>query len=123
MASVTSNKRTSESKFVTIFGDGSDGSQDVDISFREPLLGRPSDHFMVGVDNLTVNLNNLSMLVSNDKTSRDDFVIQVGRFSGTPNSTLNNLNADAALAVRLLGCESAYVFPEGYKYRVTANIL
>jgi hypothetical protein len=24
--------------------------------------------------------------------------------------------------VQLLGCESAYVFPEGYKYRVTANI-
>ena len=105
MASVTQNKRTSESKFVTIFGDGSDGSQDVDISFREPLLGRPSDHFMVGVDNLTVNLNNLSMLASNDKTKRDDFVIQVGRFSGTPNSSLNNLNADAALGVPQLGCE------------------
>ena len=122
MASVTSNKRTSESKFVTIFGDGSDGSHDVDISFREPLLGRPSDHFMVGVDNLTVNLNNLSMLASNDNAKRDDFVIQVGRFSGTPNSTLNNLDADAALNVQLLGCESAYVFPESYKYRVTANM-
>ena len=108
MASVTSNKRTSESKFVTIFGDGSDGSQDVDISFREPLLGRPSDHFMVGVDNLTVNLNNLSMLAS----KRDDFVIQVGRFSGTPNSSLNNLNADAALGVPQLGCEDEGSFRE-----------
>jgi hypothetical protein len=122
MASVTSNKRTSESKFVTIFGDGSDGSQDVDISFREPLLGRPSDHFMVGVDNLTVNLNNLSMLQSNDKTIRDDFVIQVGRFSGTPNTTLLDLDVDAGLLVELLGCGSAYVFPESYKYRVTANM-
>ena len=122
MASVTQNKRTGESKYVTIFGDGSDGSHDVDISFQEPLLTRPSDHFMVGVDNLTVNLNNLSMLTENSTASRDDFVIQVGRFSGTPNSSNNNLNADAALALQLLGCESAYVFPESYKYRVTANM-
>ena len=48
MASVVQNKRTSESKFVSIFSDGSDGKPDVDIGFREPLLSRPSDHYMVG---------------------------------------------------------------------------
>ena len=57
MASVVQNKRTSESKFVSICADGSEGSPDVDISFKEPLLTRPSDHYMVGVDNLTVNMN------------------------------------------------------------------
>ena len=74
MSSVTQNKRTSESKYVSIFNDGSDGSTDVDVSFREPLLSRPSDHFLVGVDNLTVNMNNLSMMEANNPADPDDFV-------------------------------------------------
>ena len=38
MSTVVQNKRTSESKYVSIFNDGGDGTPDVDISFREPLL-------------------------------------------------------------------------------------
>ena len=79
MASVVQNKRTSESKFVSICADGSDGTPDVDISFKEPLLGRPSDHYMVGVDNLTVNMNHLSMLRQSE--GPDDYVFRIGRFS------------------------------------------
>ena len=77
MASVQTNKRTSESKYVTVMADGADGSPDVDISFREPLLSRPSDHYMVGVDNLTVNLNHLPMLEMN----ADEVVFELGRFT------------------------------------------
>ena len=77
MSTVVQNKRTSESKYVSIFNDGGDGTPDVDISFREPLLSRPSDHFLVGVDNLTVNLNNLSMIEMNDAQDPNDFVFQV----------------------------------------------
>ena len=79
MASVVQNKRTSESKFVSICADGSEGTPDVDISFREPLLSRPSDHYMVGVDNLTVNMNHLSMM--RQSTGIEDFVFRIGRFS------------------------------------------
>ena len=59
MAGVQTNKRTSESKYVSVFADS---QPDVDVTFREELLKRPSDHYMVGVDNLTVSLNSLSML-------------------------------------------------------------
>ena len=79
MASVVQNKRTSESKFVSICADGSEGSPDVDISFKEPLLTRPSDHYMVGVDNLTVNMNHFPMMRTS--TGPDDFVFRIGRLS------------------------------------------
>ena len=86
MASVVQNKRTSESKFVSICADGSDGTPDVDISFKEPLLGRPSDHYMVGVDNLTVNMNHLSMLRQSE--GPDDYVFRIGRFSDDGNDNI-----------------------------------
>ena len=73
------NKRTSESKFVSICADGGDGSPDVDISFREPLLSRPSNHYMIGVDNLTVNLNHAAMLRTSDGPG--DFMFQIGRIA------------------------------------------
>ena len=62
---------------MTVMADGADGTPDVDISFREPLLSRPSDHYMVGVDNLTVNLNHLPMLEMN----ADEVVFELGRFT------------------------------------------
>ena len=38
------------------------GSATMDMSFRNPLLPKSADHFKVGIDELTVNLGNLSML-------------------------------------------------------------
>ena len=137
MASVVQNKRTSESKFVTIFNDGSDGHTDVDISFREPLLSRPSDHFLVGVDNLTVNLNNLSMIEVNNSSDPDDFLFQIGRLSGETDVTAAVLTAQEVIADNhilhagtaqaaahpahdpMLVNESDYIFPDAYKFRVT----
>jgi hypothetical protein len=134
MASVTQNKRTSESKYVTIFNDGSDGHTDVDISFREPLLSRPSDHFLVGVDNLTVNLNNLSMIpVSQDDS--EDFLFQIVRLSGRTDITVATLNAQQALydahIVDPLNAPAhdplevnltSYIFPEGYKFKIHTKL-
>ena len=129
MASVTQNKRTSESKFVTVFNDGSDRHTDVDISFREPLLSRPSDHFLVGVDNLTVNLNNLSMIPVSD-----DVLFQVVRLSGRTDIAVADLNAQevlynahvanpaAAGHDRLEVNETSYIFPEDYKFRIKTKI-
>jgi hypothetical protein len=105
MASVVQNKRTSESKYVTIFSDGSDGSPDVDISFREPLLSRPSDHFMVGVDNLTVNMNSLSMIEKNNSEAHDpdDFIFQIGRLTGVVDVAQGPANPADPLAVAVAG--------------------
>ena len=35
---------------------------DVDVTFRTALLPKSADHFRVGIDELTVNFSNLSML-------------------------------------------------------------
>ncbi len=59
MSGVVANKRNTESKYVSVFADS---RPDVDVTFSDELLSRPSDHFMVGVDNPTVSLNSLRML-------------------------------------------------------------
>ena len=46
-------------KYVSAFVSG---SSQVDMSFRNPVLSKSSDHYKVGIDELTVNLGNLSML-------------------------------------------------------------
>ena len=38
------------------------GSNNVDMSFTNPILPKSADHFKVGIDELTCNLNNLSLL-------------------------------------------------------------
>ena len=42
------NKRTTDSRYVSVFADS---TPDVDITFMIPFLARPSDHYLVGVDN------------------------------------------------------------------------
>ena len=46
-------------KYVSAFVSGDAA---VDMSFRNPVLAKSADHFKVGIDELTVNLGNLSML-------------------------------------------------------------
>ena len=53
------NKRTTESKFVTVFADA---RADVDVTFGDVLLTRPTNHYLVGVDNMTLCSSNLSMV-------------------------------------------------------------
>lgn len=53
------NKRTTETKFVTLLADA---RPDVDITFRDPVLTRPTDHYLVGVDNLTLCSSGFSMI-------------------------------------------------------------
>ena len=56
------NKATSDSRFVSVFADS---TPDVDITFMVPFLQRPTDHYMVGVDNLTISLSALGLLEDN----------------------------------------------------------
>lgn len=53
------NKPTTESKYVSCFADS---RPDVDITFRDVLLKRPTDHYLVGVDNFSMTSTNLSMI-------------------------------------------------------------
>ena len=53
------NKRTTETKFVTLLADS---RPDVDITFRDPILSRPTDHYLVGVDNFTLCSSGFSMI-------------------------------------------------------------
>ena len=53
------NKRTTETKFVTCFADA---RPDVDVTFRDVLLSRPTDHYLVGVDNFSMVSTGLSMI-------------------------------------------------------------
>ena len=46
-------------KYVTCF---TSGDSAVDLTFSNPILQKSADHFKVGIDDLTVNLGNLSML-------------------------------------------------------------
>ena len=46
-------------KYVSCF---SSGEAAVDLTFTNPILQKSADHFKVGIDDLTVNLGNLSML-------------------------------------------------------------
>ena len=75
MSSVVANKRTSESKFVSVFADS---RPDVDITFKDALLSRPSNHFVVGVDNFGISLGSLPMCDPADQVA-GFYIIRLGR--------------------------------------------
>ena len=56
--SATHSKKT-ESKYVSCFADS---RPDLDITFRDVLLRRPTDHYLVGVDNFSLTNSSLSMI-------------------------------------------------------------
>ena len=77
-----------ESKFVSIF---SDSKPDSDISFRdaaEGLLRQSADRYVVGVDNLTVNMDGFSMI---DQTVEPEILLEVMllKHTGAPDDPVN----------------------------------
>ena len=69
--SAVSNRRNTDSKYVSVFADS---QPDVDCSFREEFLERPSNHYQIGVENLTMSLNNMSMF-----DNESGYVIRIGK--------------------------------------------
>ena len=53
------HKKQSESKYVSCFADS---RPDVDITFRDVLLSRPTDHYLVGIDNFSMTNTSMSMI-------------------------------------------------------------
>lgn len=59
------HKKQTESKYVSCFADS---RPDVDITFRDVLLLRPTDHYLVGIDNFSLTNTTLSMIEPMTKT-------------------------------------------------------
>ena len=49
-----------------------DSRPDVDVTFRDVLLGRPTDHYLVGVDNFSMTNTTLSMIEPRRRVARAD---------------------------------------------------
>ena len=83
------NKRGSESKYVSVFADS---RPDVDVTFRDPLLTRPTSHYIVGVDNLTVSSRALSMIEPVLTANHTDLIRvvrkQAGNTEGLPSTPI-----------------------------------
>ena len=93
-----------ESKYVSIF---SDSQPESDISFRdaaEGLLRQSADRYVVGVDNLTVNMDGFSMI---DQTLEPEILLEVLllQHAGAPAATDNQLQPATWLD-----------FPAGFQY-------
>ena len=84
------NKRDIDTKFITLFADS---RPDVDITFKDPVLTKSTNNYLVGVDNLTVCSTALSMIdevVSNNHTD----LIRIVR---KPNVVANVANSGLAV--------------------------
>jgi len=84
------HKKQSESKYVSCFADS---RPDVDITFRDVLLSRPTDHYLVGVDNFSMTNTSLSM-IEPQTGNREAFIRIVRNPSnvGAPGANANWLN-------------------------------
>ena len=69
--SAIANKPQSESRYESVFADS---VPDTDITFMVPFLKRPTNHYLVGVDNLTISLSKLGIL-----DSADEVILQIIR--------------------------------------------
>ena len=58
-------QRAHTDKYVSAFVTGASSAE---LTFQNPILDRSADHFKVGIDDLTVNFGNLSMLDFSDPT-------------------------------------------------------
>lgn len=86
------NKRTTETKYVSIFADA---RPDVDVTFRDVLLQRPTDHYLVGVDTFTLCSSQMSMI--EPLTGDHEMLIRICRKVAPVNNpvTFQSLAADA----------------------------
>ena len=87
------NKRDIDTKFITLFADS---RPDVDITFKDPVLTKSTNEYLVGVDNMTVCSTALSMIdevVLNNHTDLIRIVRKPDAITGVANSGLAVYNA------------------------------
>ena len=89
------NKRTSDSKYVTLLADS---RPDVDITFTSPILDRSTSDYMVGVDNMTVCSTALSMIEPIDATNHTEILRVVRKPIAVSNPEQLNVAQQTAVA-------------------------
>ena len=99
------NKRGSDSRFVSVFADS---TPDVDITFMVPFLQRPTDHYIVGVDNLTISLSALGLL--DDEKDPKNIIMQVLRRQAQDGGNVVNAAVDRNPAYFQFGTPSDDMF-------------
>ena len=92
MASI--HKKQTESKYVSCFADS---RPDVDITFRDVLLRRPTDHYLVGIDNFSMTNTSLSMI--EPQSGHYDALIRVVR---NPNDSVKQRLANVPATAEIL---------------------
>ena len=107
------NKRGSDSRFVSVFADS---TPDVDITFMVPFLQRPTDHYIVGVDNLTISLSALGLL--DDEKDPKNIIMQVLRRQAQAGVGVVNAAVDRNPNMFRLGDEANDDF---FKFRANAQ--
>ena len=60
-----------ERKYVTVFAQS---KADVDVSFRDDLLLKPADRYVVGIDTLVATINGFGMAFDNNPKNNDEFI-------------------------------------------------
>jgi len=118
MASAVHKKQT-ESKYVTCFADS---RPDVDITFRDVLLSRPTDHYLVGIDNFSMTNTSLSMI--EPMTGDSSALIRVVQRILPQGNTALQTTADALDAI-FIGNPKAlnglYVTSAGYNFEISSQ--
>ena len=92
------NKRTTETKYVTLLADA---RPDVDVTFRDAVLTRPTDHYLVGVDNFTLCSSGFSMIEPRLDRNHTD-LIRIVRKPAIMVAGLHNATADLPQGVRTI---------------------
>ena len=118
------SQKVHSDKYVSAF---TTGSATVDMSFRNPILSKSADHFKVGIDELTVNLGNLSMLEYDSGTNVLFRIRRLGHFGNAGSVPVQA--ADAAVQLQANaglppgGLAAALEFKISRQYNTLAEIL
>ena len=111
------HKKQTESKYVTCFVDS---RPDVDLTFRDVLLSRPTDHYLVGIDNFSITNTSLSMI----EPVREQALIRVVKrlLPGGATTVLqtSRLALDAVFLGNLRDLDELYVDDDGFNFEISS---
>ena len=126
MATAIHSKK-SESKYVTCFADS---RPDVDMTFRDVLLSRPTDHYLVGIDNFSMTNTSLSMIepMRGDLSTLFRIVRRLAGPTAAPQNSaaeldavLTNAAGGGALSNGVRVAEDRIVSTAGYSFGIESN--
>ena len=126
MATAIHSKK-SESKYVTCFADS---RPDVDMTFRDVLLSRPTDHYLVGIDNFSMTNTSLSMIepMRGDLSTLFRIVRRLAGPTAAPQNSaealdvvLTNAAGGGGLSNGVRDAQDRIVTAAGYNFEIDSN--